>query len=343
MDSNYLPLWKALDAPLLSLDASHVELLSLLTLFMLTLVALVTPRGARQWVRHLVQVLSLAVFFYVVYSCLGVFGMIRNTLHGTTLIGSVFTEAFFWMSLPLAVIAFNLTTGPYFCGWICPTGTFQEAAAILRERVVGLLPIRPPVPGRRPPPWALVGLGLVFTGFLILVFWLGTTKRFYVEDSSLYWAACLVMLVFLVLTRAVDDQAIRALRAVSFVIIVGSALLKTAIISPVHFAFADVTDPASALTTLVLVVASLFVGRAWCRYVCPWGFLMGQLAKVSRLRVQSVGACTGCGTCAKSCRVGAVQAGQVRIDACQFCMACVDKCPEGSLEVVDAWRRGQSP
>jgi len=338
MDSNYLPLWKALDAPLLSLEASHVELLSLLTLFLLTLVALVTPRTARQWVRHLVQVLSLAVFFYVVYSCLGVFGMIRNVMHGTTLIGSVFTEAFFWMSLPLAVIAFSITTGPYFCGWICPTGTFQEVAAILRERLVGLLPVRGPAPGRRPPVWVLILLGLVFAGFLGLVFWLGTTKRFYVEDSSLYWAACLVMLVFLVLTRAVDDEAIRALRAVSFAIIFTTSLLATAIISPVHFAFANVSDPASALTTLVLVVASLFIGRAWCRYVCPWGFVMGKLAKISRLRVQAVGACKACGTCERACRVGAVRAGQVRVDACQFCMACVDRCPQGSLEVVDTWR-----
>jgi len=41
--------------------------------------------------------------------------------------------------------------------------------------------------------------------------------------------------------------------------------------------------------------------------------------------------------------VDAVVAGQVRVDACQFCMACVDRCPESNLDVVDTWRREESP
>jgi polyferredoxin len=343
MDSNFLPLWKALDAPIISLDESHVELFSVLALFLLTLVALVAPRSHRQWVRHLVQTLSLLIFFYIVYSCLGVFGMIRNVLHGVTLIGTIFTESFFWMSLPLVVIAFTITTGPYFCGWICPTGFFQEIVAAIREHIS--LKIRPVQKDRhkvRSSALNLVLLGLFFLGFLGLVFWLGTTKRFYVEDSSLYWGASLILLVYLVLTRAVDDRAIRALRGVSFVIIFVSALLKTAIISPVHFAFADVSDPASALTTLVLVVASLFLSRAWCRYVCPWGYLMGCLHRVSRLRVQATDGCNQCGSCSKTCRVDAIQNGKVEISQCQFCMACVDRCPQGALEVVDVWKKDRT-
>lgn len=325
-----LPLWKALDAPLLSLDESHVELFSLLCLFLLTLTALVAGSKYRQWVRHLVQTLSILVFFYIVYSCLGVFGMIRNVMHGTTLIGSIFTESFFWMSLPLVVIAFTITTGPYFCGWICPTGTFQELTAALRERLVKKV---------RPGGLSLSLIGLFFAGFLGLVLWMGTTKRFYVEDSSLYWGASLILLVFLVLTRIADDAAIRTLRAVSFFIIFASALLKTAIVSPVHFAFANVNDPASALTTLVLVVASLFVSRAWCRYICPWGYVMGCLHRVSRLRVQARSECDECGTCQQTCRVGAIRKGKVSTADCQFCMACVDKCPRGALEVVDVWKK----
>ena len=110
MDSAALPLWKALDAPLLSLNESHVELFSLLCLFLLTLVALIAPSPRRQWLRHRVQTISILVFFYIVYSCLGVFGMIRNFLHGTTLIGTVFTESFFWMSLPRRLIQYPAIT-----------------------------------------------------------------------------------------------------------------------------------------------------------------------------------------------------------------------------------------
>ncbi len=337
MEGNQLPLWKVLEAPLLSLDESYVELFSLLCLFLLSLAVLVSRGSRRQWLRHLVQAVSVLVFFFIVYSCLGVFGMIRNTVHGLGLIGSVFSESFFWISLPLVVIAFTITTGPYFCGWICPTGSFQELTAFLRERLDRAL-IRPGARKGRPGVLRLLLLALFFIGFLALVFWMGSARRFYVEDCSLFWGAALFMLIFLVLSRAVDDEAIRVLRGLSFAIILTSALLKTAIISPVHFAFANVNDPASALTTLVVVVASLFVSRAWCRYVCPWGYLMGRLHRVSRLRIEASGDCRTCGSCEKTCRAGAIRKGQVSIGDCQFCLACVDRCPQGALEVVDVWR-----
>ncbi len=340
MQGNYLPLWKLLDAPLISLDESHVELFSVLALLLLAMLALVAPRGRRQWVRHLVQLLSVMIFFYIVYSCLGVFGMVRNVIYGSTLIGTIFTESFFWMSLPLAVIAFSLTSGPYFCGWICPTGAFQELAAAVRERISKRLRRSTHDRTRVRPRWYnQVLLALFFAGFLAFIFYLGTTKRFFVEDSSLYWASSLFLFVYLVLTRAVDDTAIRALRGVSFTIIVVSTLFKTAIVSPVHFAFEDVRDPASALATLALVVASLFISRAWCRYVCPWGFLMGCIQRVSRLRVQAGEDCQQCGVCEDVCRVEAIHAGQVEISQCQFCLACIDKCPSDALSVIDVWKK----
>ncbi|NMB74468.1 MAG: 4Fe-4S binding protein [Myxococcales bacterium] len=334
MDTNYLPLWKTLESPLVALDESHVELFSVLALFLLTLLVL-NVRRHRQGVRHLVQGLAILVFFYIVYSCLGVFGMIRNTLHGITLIGTVFTESFFWMSLPVVVLSFALMSGPFFCGWICPTGTLQEIMVILRENL-GRLGAR--VRLRPGPATRNVLLFLFFAGFMLLVFWMGSTRQFYVEDSSLYWGASLFLLLFLVLSGVVRDEAIRGLRAASFWIIVISALLRTTIVSPVHFAFADVRDPASALTTLVLMVASLFLARAWCRYICPWGYLMGLIHRRSRLRVQAEGECRDCGVCARVCRVGAIQAGRVRLDQCQFCLACVDRCPQGRMKVVDTWQ-----
>lgn len=344
MQGNYLPLWKLLDAPLLSLDESHVELFSVLALLLLAMLALVAPRGRRQWVRHLVQTLSLLIFFYIVYSCLGVFGMVRNVIHGSTLIGTIFTESFFWMSLPLAVIAFSLTSGPFFCGWICPTGTFQELAAAARERISKRLRRSTNAQTRVHPHWYnRLLLAVFFAGFLAFIFYLGTTKRFFVEDSSLYWASSLFLFVYLVLTRKVEDSSIRALRGVSFTIIVVSALFKTAIVSPVHFAFEDVRDPASALSTLALVVASLFVSRAWCRYVCPWGFLMGCIHSVSRLRIVAGDDCRKCQTCEDLCRVGAIHAGQVEVSECQFCLACIDKCPNDALKIVDVWREKKKP
>jgi len=333
MQRTQLPLSKIFDYPIFPLEGTHVELFLLLFLFLLTTLVMAV-RKRRQAVRHIVQFISLFVFFYLVFSCLGVFGMIRNTIHGISLIGTVHTESFFWMSLPVCVLAFSLTSGPFFCGWICPTGTIQELFTILREAVTRR---RPP----RPTPINLTLLALFFLGFLYLVFTIGAERRLFVEDSSLYWAASTILISFLVLTGLADDVASRRLRWVSFISIVLSAVFKTIITSPVHFAFVDVFDPASALTTLVLSVSSVFVGRAWCRYICPWGQLMSLIHRYSRVRVQvAARSCNACGACVRACRVGAVEIGRVRTEHCQLCFACVDACPNGGIEVVDTWGTG---
>jgi polyferredoxin len=334
MQSSRLPLWKAFDQPFFSLDGSHVELFALLFLFMMTALVM-SVRRRRQAVRHLVQIVSLLVFFYVVFSCLGVFGMIRNTIHGISLIGTVYTESFFWMSLPITIIAFSLTTGPFFCGWICPTGTIQELFTMGRELVTRRRPVRAT-------PVTLGLMGLFFALFLYLVFSFSHDRQLFVEDSSLYWAASILVLVFLVLTRVIDDVPTRSLRWVSFLSILTSAIFKTVITSPVHFAFVDVIDPASAVTTLILSLASIFVGRAWCRYLCPWGQLMSLVHRFSRLRIVLAPSCTSCGTCASSCRVGAIDLvpRRVRTEHCQLCFACVDVCPNGAVRVADVWAGG---
>ena len=115
------PLGKIFDVPFLSLDGTSVEMASLIFLF-LVVIAISGVQRRRQFVRRIVQAGSFFVFFYVVYSCLGVFGMIRNGLYGMTLLGSAYSESFYWLALPVVIISVTLLHGPVFCGWICPTG-----------------------------------------------------------------------------------------------------------------------------------------------------------------------------------------------------------------------------
>ncbi|MHB8878497.1 MAG: 4Fe-4S binding protein [Myxococcaceae bacterium] len=319
-----------LEAPFLSLDGTSVEMASLLFLFLAVLV-IVGVKRRRQLARRIVQALSVGVFFWVVYSCLGVFGMIRNGLFGLTLLGSVYTESFFWMALPVVVISATLVTGPVFCGWICPTGTLQDLASYFHKR----LALRRAKATRR----QLAVLGAALAVFLCLLIWLSVKKQMFIEDSSLHWAAALLLVCYLVLAGVVDDRPTRALRVVSVLAIVVTAVFHLSVSSPVHFAFSSRDDPASALATLVIVIASLSVLRAFCRYLCPWGYVMGLLHRFSRLRIAKVPSlCTDCKSCERACAVAAVDARGVRADACQFCLACVDACPPGSLQVVDAWQ-----
>jgi polyferredoxin len=328
------PLSKIFDVPFLSLDGTSVEMASLLFLFLMVIV-ISNARRHRQWIRRGVQLLSFVVFFYIVYSCLGVFGMIRNGLYGLTLVGSAYSESFYWLALPFVIIAVTLLHGPVFCGWICPTGSLQDLSGWLRKR----LPRRPGGLSRT----ELSGIMVASLGFIVLVVWLGAKKKLFVEDSSLHWAAMLLLLCCLVLAGVLDDIPTRRLRIFSLLAIFATAVSHMVVTSPVHFAFTARDDPASALTTLVILVAGTFVLRPWCRYLCPWGHLTGFLHRFSRLRIlRNEGKCTRCGACDTSCDVAAIEKGVIRTEHCQFCYSCVDHCESSALSVVDVWaRRGQ--
>jgi len=324
-----LPLSKLISSPFISLDETNIEMASILFLFV-AVILVVNIERRRQLVRHLVQAASVAVFFLIIYSCLGVFGMIRNGLYGLTLLGTAYTESFYWMALPVVVIASTLIAGPVFCGWICPTGTIQELACAIRRAAVR----DRGAPSRR----QLIALGGVIAAFLGVVIWLSVRRNLFVEDSSLHWGTALLLLCYLVLIKAIDDLPTRAIRLVSLLAIFFTAISHLTITSPVHFAFTARNDPASETTTVVIFVASLFVMRAWCRYLCPWGYLMGFLHRFSRLRIQiDTSRCNHCRTCQGVCDVGAIDDDGVRQQHCQMCYACVDHCPSKAFEVIDVW------
>jgi len=331
MQPERLPLGKVFDVPFLSLDGTSVEMASVIFVFLLV-IGISAVRRRRQLIRRLVQAASFFVFYYVVYSCLGVFGMIRNGLYGMTLIGTAYSESFYWLALPVVVISVTLLHGPVFCGWICPTGTIQDLAGWLRKRL-----------GRRNERLSrgrLIGLSLFVAGFLVLVIWLGARRQLLIEDSSVHWAAMLILLCYLVLAGVIDDQPSRKLRVVSLAAIFLTAVSHVVVTSPMHFAFTTRDDKASEVTTLVILVSALFVLRPWCRYLCPWGYLMGFLHRFSRLRIeQAPGRCTECGVCSSTCDVAAIKNGVVHLEQCQFCYSCVDHCPNEGLRVVDTWSR----
>lgn len=330
MEPERLPLLKVVDSPFLSLDGTGVEMASLLFLFLAVLVATSVTRH-RQRLRRVVQAGSMVIFFYVVYSCLGVFGMLRNAFHGTTLLGTVYSESFFWMALPVVAASVTVIAGPLFCGWICPTGALQDLGGWLRERFSRLK-------SRATRP-RLIALGVVGTLFLGLLAWLAMERDLFFQDSSLHWAAGVLALCYLVVIGVAEDQALRGLRLLSVVIVLMAAVSRQIITSPTHFAFSSRGDPASALATLVIVLAALLVNRAFCRYLCPWGYVLGSLNRFARLKiVVDAAKCDGCNNCERACAVKAVELGRVRVDQCQLCYACIDGCPKAALSITDTWR-----
>ncbi len=104
-----------------------------------------------------------------------------------------------------------------------------------------------------------------------------------------------------------------------------------------------------SVTTLtvvaVLVALSLAVKNFWCRYLCPYGALLGLVSMASPLAVRRDSrACTGCGRCSRACqnRIDVARVRAVRSPECTACYACVGACPEpDALRLGPAGGRGR--
>jgi len=92
-----------------------------------------------------------------------------------------------------------------------------------------------------------------------------------------------------------------------------------------------------------LVVLSLVVPNFWCRYLCPYGALMGLAALASPARIQRVKeSCIDCAKCAKACpaRLPVDSLVTIRSAECTACLECVAACPaEGALQLGFPGRR----
>ncbi len=96
-----------------------------------------------------------------------------------------------------------------------------------------------------------------------------------------------------------------------------------------YYFFADISRFALIVTGALFLLSIVF-RNFWCRYLCPYGALLGitSLFSPSKIKRNPI-SCIDCGKCAKVCpsmiKVDTVQT--VISDECTACMNCVDSCP----------------
>jgi polyferredoxin len=197
-----------------------------------------------------------------------------------------------------AVLLVALLLRSAFCGWICPLGFLQD----LVSNFSSFLQKR--IPGLRR---SIASLKKRGARLAILDRYLR-----YVKYLVLAWAVGGSAYFGLMVFRDFDPWA---------------TLLNMA-----EFSFTP-----GVIVLVVTLIASFFIERPWCRYVCPLGAASGLLGKFSPVYLKrEENVCASCKICTKACPMGLEihTAATIKSIDCISCLECVDACPRnGALEV----------
>ncbi len=102
----------------------------------------------------------------------------------------------------------------------------------------------------------------------------------------------------------------------------------------------------AVIVVALLALGSMLVKNFWCRYLCPYGALMGLVSLLSPVKIRrDAETCIDCTKCATACPSGLAvdKLVQIRSAECTACMACVAACPsQGALQFSLVPRRTSS-
>jgi polyferredoxin len=272
-------------------------------------------------------------------------------------------------ALPWAclVVAGTLVFGRFFCGWVCPLGTLQHLLGWWSARK---RPFAARIDANRPRSAqglrvASLLVHLAAASGTLLAFlmarsfenpaWLALplllalgAARLRARGGASAWRTFLLLLgaffaawLLLAATPGIRDLFVSSLqlglldpipllhRSINLLIL---PWLDRAV------GFVHTTPRVYALSGLGFLVLAATLGasaiqpRAFCRYACPLGGLLGVLGRKALFRVaKREASCSRCGHCDAVCEGACAPSGQLRASSCVLCMNCVDACPDGVL------------
>lgn len=102
-----------------------------------------------------------------------------------------------------------------------------------------------------------------------------------------------------------------------------------------------------AIILVLTLIASLFINRIFCKYLCPAGAMYAIVGKLSFLKIKrNTKTCINCEKCSKKCPmdIEVHKTTDVRSVECISCMRCIDVCPDpGNMIASKAGRFNVKP
>jgi polyferredoxin len=94
----------------------------------------------------------------------------------------------------------------------------------------------------------------------------------------------------------------------------------------------------------MLTFLSLFYKMFWCRYLCPYGALLGLVSIISPFKIRrDATGCSGCQRCSATCpsNLEVHSCTEISSPECTGCLTCVANCPERKVLAMQPvfWKR----
>jgi polyferredoxin len=84
-----------------------------------------------------------------------------------------------------------------------------------------------------------------------------------------------------------------------------------------------------------LLILGIFVGRPFCRWLCPYGVLLSLVSRISWTGVTiTPDKELDCGLCIEACPYGAIENMRAVRSSCLFCARCYNACPRHRVDVT---------
>ena len=327
---------KVITHALLPLGKTALDLTPFLVMAGLSVIAALLLRWKfprRQWARRLVQTLSAAAFIMGVHPCAC---MTRDIILGAHQLGRDDLQAFKYLIVFGTVAAFTMVVGRVFCGWLCPLGFAQELLAKLTAWT------------RNAKNQAYVLYGKYAFGVLLLATLFYASYRTkpatfsFIEHAMVFYTMGLTLIVLSVLTERRGDWFFKRFRFVLLASIFSVYIYGVYANGPFCVFFTAYVEWASLISCFGVLLLSIALMNAWCRYMCPEGAMLGLLCNHAAWQINRNDRCIRCLKCEKVCPVECITVGIRDRRMCLFCARCVDICPVDALEVVNELEPGKA-
>ena len=207
----------------------------------------------------------------------------------------------------IAILGISFVFGKSFCSWVCPIGFISESLGDFGEKIQKKL-FKKRIKMPKLLDYPLRSLKYLLLGFFVY---------------SIFFTMTTVALKHFL------DSSYN-------------------IISDVKMYYFFVNISRFALFVIAaLFVLSIVFRNFWCRYLCPYGALLGFFSLLSPLKIKrNKESCIDCNLCAKACPsfIKVDKVSTVFSDECSTCMSCVDVCPvENTLELKPVLGKNRFP